>query len=79
MAYKANISPKLRELSQRGEKGKEVKMLLADGRKVSARFEMLTYANKSDDDDTDILVASVKYNNQFSELLAEEDIEEFVD
>ena len=79
MAYRPNISPKLLELTKRGENGKKEQMLLADGSKVTAKFEMLTYANKSDDDDTDVLVASVKYNDHFSEILAEEDIKEFID
>lgn len=79
MACKPKISPKLKELSRRGENGKKVQMLLTDGRKVTVQFEMLTYANKSDDDDTDVLVASVIHDNQFAELLAEEDIEKFVD
>lgn len=72
---KPQISPKLYELSQKGKDGKEVKLQLSDGRKISCCFEMLTYANTSDEDDTDIMVALVKYKNG-GELLAEEDIKQ---
>ncbi|MBS6644536.1 MAG: hypothetical protein KH366_13235 [Clostridiaceae bacterium] len=72
---KPQIPPKLYELSQKGKDGKEVKLQLSDGRKISCRFEMLTYANTSDEDDTDIMVALVKYKNG-GELLAEEDIKQ---
>lgn len=75
MAYKPQIPPKLRQLHARGEAGEDVTLLLADGRRVTCRFEMLTYANKSDDDDSDIMVASVRYDYGGGELLAEEDIE----
>lgn len=75
MPYKPQISPKLRELWTKGEKEEWVKLLLSDGRRVTCRFDCLTYANTSDDDDTDIMVASVDYNDEYGELLAEEDIE----
>lgn len=79
MAYKAKITPKLLALSQKGIDGKEVGLLLADGKKVFCKFEMLTYANISNDDDTDVMVACVKYGDGFRELLAEEDIKEVFD
>lgn len=65
MKYKAKISPKLLELSRRGAGGKKVKLLLADGREMCCRFEMLTYANKFDDDDSDVMVAYVKYWDEY--------------
>ncbi len=76
MPYKPQISPKLYELWTKGEKEERVKLLLSDGRRVTCKFDCLTYANTSDDDDdTDIMVASVDYNDKYGELLAEEDIE----
>ena len=36
----------------------------------------LRYANKSDTDDTDVMVARIKYGDGNGELLAEEDIKE---
>ncbi len=71
--YQPKISPNLKKLLEKGE-GNNVSMKLSDGRKVSCRFEMLTYANKSDDDDTDVMVALVKYTKNYGELLREEDI-----
>lgn len=79
MIYKPQIPPKLLSLSKKGADGKEIKMILLDGREVSCKFEMLTYANASDDDDSDVMVASVKYDEGYSELLAEEDIKEILD
>lgn len=79
MMYKAIITEKLLALSQKGSDGREVRLRLTDGRKVSCRFEMLTYANVSDDDDSDVMVAGVRYADDFRELLAEEDIVEVFD
>lgn len=73
---KPQIPPKLYELSQKGKDGKEIRLRLSDSRKITCFFEMLTYANKSDDDDTDIMVALVRYKGGDGELLAEEDIKE---
>lgn len=78
MASIEKLQPKLWSLLKKGEDGKEISLLLSDGRKVKCRFEMLTYANKSDDDDTDIMVALVRYGHGGGELLAEEDIEEVI-
>lgn len=50
--------------------------MLTDGRHIKCKFEMLTYANKSDTDDTDIMVARVIYEDGIGELLAEENIKE---
>lgn len=74
MSNRPQIPPKLGQLLAKGEKKENVTILLSDGRKVTCRFEMLTFANKSDDDDSDIMVASVRYDNGSGELLAEEDI-----
>lgn len=79
MAYKAKISPKLARLSEKGKNGQIVNMVLSDGREIACRFEMLTYANASDEDDTDVMVASVKYGSGYGELLTEEDIKEILD
>ncbi len=74
--YQAKIPPKLKMIFEKGEKGKELSLILSDGRRVKCKFEMLTYANRSDDDDTDIMVALVRYKGGDGELLAEEDIKE---
>lgn len=74
MSNRPQIPPKLGQLLAKGKKKENVTILLSDGRKVTCRFEMLTFANKSDDDDSDIMVASVRYDNGSGELLAEEDI-----
>lgn len=78
MIQKPKISRRLAELLEKGRNGQTVKMLLCDGRKVSCKFEMLTYANVSDDDDADVMVASVKYDSGCGELLTEEDIKEIL-
>ncbi len=71
--YQPKISPNLKKLLEKGE-GSNVLIKLFDGRKVSCKFDMLTYANKSDDDDSDVMVASVRYSEEYGELLTEEDI-----
>lgn len=74
--YQAKIPPKLKRAFEKGEAGQELLLLLTDGRRVKCKFEMLTYANQSDDDDTDVMVALVRYDSGDGELLAEEDIKE---
>lgn len=74
--YRAKISPNLKKIFEKGERGEVLTLLLADGRRVKCRLEMLTYANKSDTDDTDVMVARIKYGDGNGELLAEEDIKE---
>lgn len=76
MPYKANITPRLREILEKGENGEFFDMILKDGRRVTCKLDCLTYTNKSDDDDTDIMVASVDYRGGGGELFAEEDIKE---
>lgn len=75
MAIQPKIPPKLNELLVRGENKKSVDLLLTDGRKISCKFDCLTYMNTSDEDDTDVMVASVQYDYGGGELLAEDDIE----
>ena len=58
--YRAKISPNLKKIFEKGERGEVLTLLLADGRRVKCRFEMLTYANKSDTDDTDVMVGPNK-------------------
>lgn len=74
--YRAKISPNLKKIFEKGERGEVLTLLLADGRRVKCRLEMLTYANKSDTDDTDVMVVRIKYGDGNGELLAEEDIKE---
>lgn len=76
MPYKPNITPKLKAVLEKGEGGEFFDMILKDGRKVTCKLDCLTYANKSDDDDTDVMVASVDYRGGDGELFAEEDIKE---
>lgn len=76
MPYKPNITPKLKTVLEKGEGGGFFDMVLKDGRKVTCKLDCLTYANKSDDDDTDVMVASVDYRGGGGELFAEEDIKE---
>ena len=74
MLNKPKIPPKLGQLLAKGERGEKATILLTDGRKVTCQVEMLTYANKSDSDDSDMMVASIRYDDGSGELLAEEDI-----
>ncbi len=74
--YQAKISPNLKRMFEKGSKGEKLVLSLADGRRMECEFEMLTYANKSDDDDTDVMVALVRHKDGSGELLAEEDIKE---
>lgn len=78
MRYKAMITPKLRQIFEKGEKGEAFDLILKDGRRVTCKLDCLTYANKSDDDDSDIMVASVDYLGGGGELFAEEDIEKVI-
>lgn len=70
------ISPNLKMIYEKAQRSETIELLLTDGRRVSCKLDCLTYANKSDDDDTDIMVALVNYTGGGGELLAEEDIEE---
>ena len=78
MAKKPQISPMLRKVFEKGKKNEEMELLLADGRKVICKLDCLTYANKSDDDDADVMVALVCYKDGDGELFAEDDIVEVV-
>lgn len=78
MSYKPNITPRLRKILEKGEDGEFFDMVLKDGRRVTCNLDCLTYANKSDDDDRDIMVASVNYCGGGGELFAEEDIAEVI-
>ena len=75
---RAKISPNLKKIFEKGERGEKLTLLLTDGRRIECRFEMLTYANKSVTDDTDVMVARIKYGDGSGELLAEEDIKEIL-
>jgi len=78
MSYVPKITPRLKEILKKGEGGDFFDLILKDGRRVTCKLDCLTYANKSDDDDTDIMVASVDYPKGGGELFAEEDIKEVI-
>lgn len=78
MSYEPKITPKLKEILKKGENGNFFDLILKDGRRITCKLDCLTYANKSDDDDTDVMVASVDYPEGGGELFAEEDIEDVI-
>ncbi|MGN0394915.1 MAG: hypothetical protein ACI4EF_06095 [Coprococcus sp.] len=76
MLRKPKYPPKLLKMYELGEKGETIKLVLKDGRKVECKLDMITYANDPEDEDKDILVASVDYPGDWGELLTEDDIVE---
>lgn len=76
MQYKPKIPQKLNEILIKSEKNELLTLLLKDGRKVSCKLDCLTYTNASDDEDTDVMAALVRYHNGLEEIFIDDDIKQ---